>query len=130
MLTAVIVFIALGTILTLSEVAIFGNYPFNVFKYFITPEESFIEAQILILIPLIYVLYCIQYGLFSIRLNRYGFYNYGFTDGPSLIFSATFVSRIAFPLAFNFFWMFNETDADVANVVGDFSFDQYLSNNL
>lgn len=65
--------------------------------------------------------------MFSIRLNRYGFYDYGYTDGPSLIFAATFISRIAFPMAFNFFWIFAMNPSDVASVVGDFSFDEYLS---
>ncbi|CAD8159086.1 unnamed protein product [Paramecium octaurelia] len=127
MYSAAIIFICLGALITLSEIAIFGNLKFNVFIYFINDEEEFFAVQILVLIPLLYVLYCVQYGLLSIRLNRYGFYDYGFTDGPSLIFSATFISRIAFPLAFNFFWMFNESDADIANVVGNFNFDQYLT---
>ena len=77
------------------------------------------------LIPILYVFYCIQYSLLSIRLYRYGFYK-DHTDAPSLMFSSTFISRIAFPLAFNFMWMFNFTDSDVTSVIGDFSFDDYL----
>ncbi|CAD8049962.1 unnamed protein product [Paramecium sonneborni] len=127
MYSTAIVFIILGSLITLSEIAIFGNLKFNVFIYFINDNEEFFAVQILVLIPLLYVLYCIQYGLLNIRFNRFGFYDYGYTDAPSLLFSATFVSRIAFPLAFNFFWMFNESDADIANVVGNFNFDQYLT---
>lgn len=107
MYTSAGIFISLAVLVTLSEVGIYGSLEkINIFKYFITEDENFFEVQILVLIPLLYVLYCIQYGLLSIRLNRYGFYNYGYTDAPSLMFSATFISRIAFPLAFNFFWMF------------------------
>lgn len=66
----------------------------------------------------------------SVRLNRYGFYDYGYTDAPSLMFSATFVSRVAFPLSFNFFWLFGMSPTDVANVVGTFNFDEYLRNHI
>lgn len=44
MYLGVFVFISLAVLLTISEIAIFGQYPFDVFEYFITPEENFFEV--------------------------------------------------------------------------------------
>ncbi|KAM3133935.1 hypothetical protein pb186bvf_013901 [Paramecium bursaria] len=119
-------FTSLAVILVLAQFSIFLQFDMNLFWHVVKKDEQFFPIQITMFIPIIYVFYCIQYSLLSIRLYRYGFYQ-NHTDGPSLIFSATFISRIAFPLAFNFMWMFNFTDSDVTSVIGDFSFNDYLS---
>lgn len=41
MYSAAIIFICLGGLVTLSEIAIFGNLKFNVFIYFVNDEEDF-----------------------------------------------------------------------------------------
>lgn len=60
MYTSASIFITLATLVTLSEIAVFGTFEkINVFKYFITEDENFFEVQILVLIPLLYILYCV-----------------------------------------------------------------------
>lgn len=121
------IFIAIGGVVLFSDITIFVSPKLDPLQYFLTAGQSFWQVQLIILVPVLYVLYCVQYGMLRVRLNRYGFYDQHCTDGQSLMFVATFVSRIAFPMAFNFFWMFGMSPSDVANVVGNFNFDQYLS---
>ncbi|KAM3130152.1 hypothetical protein pb186bvf_017755 [Paramecium bursaria] len=115
-----IIFFTFSLIIILGEISIFTKYDWNLIAHIMSKEYSFWTIQILTLIPLMYMSFCTFYGLFRINFaGMYGFYKHQQTDAPSLMFGSMNLSRVSFPLAFNFLQLAQVTKTPFTQVLGD-----------
>ena len=55
------------------------------------------------MIPLVMLVVCSYYGVFTFRVSKnYGLFPYHQTDPSSLLYSCTYIAKLAFPLCYNF----------------------------
>ncbi|CAD8073309.1 unnamed protein product [Paramecium sonneborni] len=119
LLSLCVIFSILSSIVILSEISCFTEFDFNILSRIIK-VNGFIQTQISILIPLMYISFCAFYGLFHINFaGMYGFYNHQQTDAPSLMFGSINFSRVSFPLTFNFLQMIHIQGTPFEDVVGN-----------
>mmetsp|Transcript_1291 Transcript_1291/g.1176 ORF Transcript_1291/g.1176 Transcript_1291/m.1176 type:complete len:173 (+) Transcript_1291:971-1489(+) len=96
----------------LSEILTFTNYRVIDYTLLVDSSGGFTKSQIFCMIPLLYIAFCVFTALFNIKVfNLFGLYPNHHTDTASLVFSAQNFSRIASPLVFNFFQMFDVSGA-------------------
>lgn len=95
--------IVLSLATLLSEITLFTNLPLSIFGLLIEQSDNIYMLNILCLIPLCFMFLCSLYGLFKLKLaGYYSVHRNRQTDSTSLLFLASFMCRIGFPLCLNF----------------------------
>mmetsp|Transcript_6795 Transcript_6795/g.10613 ORF Transcript_6795/g.10613 Transcript_6795/m.10613 type:complete len:639 (+) Transcript_6795:108-2024(+) len=97
-----------SVIVVWSEVTIFSDKSLSPLSHILFPSMSYFGLQILVFMPLAYMVTCGFYTLFHLRLLSFVQIYFGnHTDGYSLVFNAGWCARLAAPLCFNFVNMLN-----------------------
>jgi len=114
---------AMSLVLIWCEVTILVNVDLSIVSALIRGVESSpFFVQMFTLLFLCYLTWCACYGLFSVRLSRYYMMNkHRRTDENSLLLNASFLLRVAAPLAFNFGELLRIDDAAFQSVIGQMS---------
>nr|BAK02403.1 predicted protein [Hordeum vulgare subsp. vulgare] len=78
-----------------------------------------VSLQLLVFVPVLYMCTCSTWSLFSLRFfNFYRLIPNQHTDSASLIFSATYLSRLTAPLVYNFMNIIHISDSAFVKVMG------------
>jgi hypothetical protein len=87
----------------LSEITLFTNLPLSIFGLIIWQSDSIYTINFICLITLTFMFCTSMYGLFKLKLSGiYSINDHRHTDSISLLFLASFMCRIGFPLCLNF----------------------------
>jgi len=103
LLSFITVFFSLAVLF--GEVTMFISGSFNFFNMFLSVYclNSIILLNLSCVLPLIFLFICTFSGLFSFKLGGvYSMHNNQHTDSNSLLFLASFMCKVGFPLCINF----------------------------
>ena len=96
-----LIILSLATLL--SEITLFTNLPLSVFGLLVEQADNIYLLNLLCILPLIFLFLTSLYGLFQLKLSGlYTVHHNRQTDAYSLLFIASFMCRIGFPLCLNF----------------------------
>jgi LMBR1-like membrane protein len=109
-----------------AEIANVFNFEHNIiYDVFVVPEYDidspnyFYLSNLICLIPLIYLVYATNYGLFQLKIsNIYALHKNHMTDPPCLLFSGMLLMRMAVPIAYNFLQLTKVKKAAIYEVMG------------
>jgi len=114
--------ISLTLILIFGKITMFVNYPLNIFGIIINKHfsDSLILLNLACVIPLTYLFVCSLSGLFHIKLSGvFSMHRNQNSDTNSLLFLASFMCRIGFPLCLNFIQILKlNTDTVLGELLG------------
>ncbi|KAL4493159.1 hypothetical protein ABPG72_003244 [Tetrahymena utriculariae] len=115
---------AMSIIVLLSEISLFWDKDLSILGWFVQAllsfELSVFWVQIVTLIPLLFMIFNVYYGLFRLKISGFfGLYPNGHTDAASLLFASVNFSRVAAPLCYNYLEMINITDTAFNKVLGN-----------
>ncbi|CAD8048081.1 unnamed protein product [Paramecium sonneborni] len=98
-----LIFGILSILVLISEVTIFMGTQITIFGLPLRYVNGLLSISFFSFIPLLYIAFCVYYGLFRIRIQGfYGLYGDHQTDAPSLMFATINFSRVGAPLCQNF----------------------------
>lgn len=84
-------------------------------------------TQIACLIPLLYLVYATNYGLFQLKIsNIYGLHKNQHTDPPCLLFSSMLLMRMSVPISYNFLQLTSIDQAAIYQVMGAVKYVSFL----
>ncbi|CAG9331206.1 LMBRD2_4 [Blepharisma stoltei] len=113
-----ILFGIMSILIVLGESTLFIQNPIGLFPLLIQKAQGAYSIQILVLIPLLYIILCSYYALFNLRLSgSYGLYPNNHTDPSNLVWSACILARLTTPLAYNFFLFIKEKNCEFFKVM-------------
>jgi hypothetical protein len=97
-----LILMSLATVL--SEITLFmEKMSFSIFGLLVDSSENIFIINLLSLIPIIFLFLTSLYGLFNMKVSWfYTIHDNRHTDSISLLFLASFMCRIGFPLCLNF----------------------------
>lgn len=84
------------------ELANFFQIEFSFFNEIISVDYGYFVTNLLVFFPFSYIMFVTYFALFSFKITRWYELYPKHTDSVSLIYSASFLSRLIFPLSFNF----------------------------
>jgi len=84
------------------ELANFFNIEFSFFNVIISLEYGYFVTNLLVFIPFSYIIITTYFGLFSFKITKWYELYPKHTDSVSLIYSASFLARLIYPICFNF----------------------------
>ncbi|CAD8049363.1 unnamed protein product [Paramecium primaurelia] len=110
----------IGYVFTLlSVILMFGEFQvlmkqkidINILSSVILSISDTTFTNIILLVLLTYMMFCVYYGLFSMKISGLiSFNNKHNTDAPSLMFGSVNFGRVSFPLCYNFLQMTAQLD--------------------
>lgn len=103
----------------------FIHYPLNVFGVVINQHfsQSIVLINLTCVLPLVYLFLCTLSGLFHIKLSGiYSMHSNQHTDSNSLLFMASFMCKIGFPLCLNFVEILK---LDTKTALGEVSYESF-----
>ena len=104
-------------IIIFTEFTHFIHSDFNIFRNLIIDEENYFISFLVTFPRLLYSCLWTYYGLF--RFNIFGVYRmqYNSSDAISLIYSATMLARLIYPLSYNFLYILNLRDTNFEEIM-------------
>lgn len=114
-----VVFAAMSLLVVLGEITLFINVPVGLFPMMFYESHGPYLTQVLVLLPLSYILLCTYSSLFYLKLQGfYGLYPHNMTDPSNLAWSASFLAKITAPLCYNFLNFIKVTGTQFYAVMG------------
>lgn len=87
--------------------------------------------QIACLIPLMYLVYATNYGLFEMKVtNGYALHRNHRTDPSCLLFSSMHIMRLSIPIAYNFLELTKLKSTALFNVMGSIEYVKFLGEDF
>jgi hypothetical protein len=91
----------------------------------------FFVQQLICLIPLVYLVYATNYGLFQLKVsNIYALHKNHHTDPPCLLFSGMLLMRMSVPIAYNFLQLTQMEKAAIYVVMGPVAYVSFLGEDF
>ncbi|CAD8078221.1 unnamed protein product [Paramecium primaurelia] len=79
------------------------NKELNPYYLLLSSINRYYLTELVLLLPLLYMMFCTYYGLFAMKISGLiSFNKHHHTDAPSLMFGSINFARVSFPLCFNF----------------------------
>ncbi|CAD8176346.1 unnamed protein product [Paramecium pentaurelia] len=79
------------------------NKELNPYYLLLSSINRYYLTELILLLPLLYMMFCTYYGLFAMKISGLiSFNKHHHTDAPSLMFGSINFARVSFPLCFNF----------------------------
>lgn len=70
-----LLFTTFSVCVLLGELSIFTDFKVSIFALLLDRNLSYLTTQIYILVPLLYITFCVYYGLFNMKISGiFGFY--------------------------------------------------------
>ncbi|KRX05262.1 hypothetical protein PPERSA_00563 [Pseudocohnilembus persalinus] len=115
------IFAVFSIIVLLGELSIFFEQNnLSIFAQLVNQKISYFMTQVFTLIPLLYITFCVYYGLFNIKIKGFfGFYSNHNTDSTSLMFGSINFTRVSAPICYNFLQMMNIKNTAFNTVMGE-----------
>lgn len=111
-------FACLSCIIVLGEGTLYMNTPVSVFTKLFDSPHGDIQTQLLVCVPLLYIVFCTYYALFSLRLSGfYGIYSNNQTDPSNLLWCAQFLCQLIAPLCYNFLKLIKVDNTEFSKVM-------------
>ena len=83
------------------------------------------------LVPLIYLVYATNYGLFQLKVsNIYALHKNHHTDPPCLLFSGMLMMRMSVPIAYNFLQLTHIENAAIYVVMGPVKYVSFMGQDF
>lgn len=109
----------MSVLVVLGEITLFTDIPIGLIPLLYTEDHGPVMNQIFVSIPLVYIILCTYYALFSLKLTGwYGLYPHNQTDPSNLVWSAFFLCRLTAPLCYNFLLLIKVTHTEYARIMG------------
>ncbi|KAL4503388.1 hypothetical protein ABPG72_000994 [Tetrahymena utriculariae] len=110
----------LSLLVLLGEISIFSGKVINPFHYILVDDTThLIGTQFLLLIPLLYITFCVYSSMFQVKLaNLFGLYKYHQTDAPSLMFFSINFARVSAPISYNYLKILGVKDSAFERIIG------------
>ena len=114
-----VVFYIMSILVVLGEITLFTDIPIGLIPLLYTSDHGPIINQIFASLPLMYIIICTYYALFSLKLTGfYGLYPHNQTDPSNLVWSAFFLCRLIAPLCYNFLLFIKVTHTEYVRIMG------------
>lgn len=117
--TLAVCFYIMSVLVVLGEITLFTDIPVGLIPLMFREDHGPIMNQIFVSIPLLYIIICTYYALFSLKLTGwYGLYPHNQTDPSNLVWSAFFLCRLSAPLCYNFLLFIKVTHTEYVRIMG------------
>ncbi len=130
-----VVFTILSAVIIFAEIANTFDFKDNLIYNLITATEtnannSFILFNIVNLLPLLYLVYATNYGLFQLKVsNIYALHRNHHTDPSCLLFSGMLLMRMSVPISYNFLQLTHMEKAAIYQVMGAVKYVSFLGHD-
>lgn len=114
-----LVAILLSGMIVIAEMSILFKWNFTIFEDLFKQNLGLITANLISLVLLGYLSMCTYYGLFHLRFfSFYAMHPHRQTDAYSLIYSASYFTKLSAPLCFNFCNLLDINDTAFHKMIG------------
>lgn len=109
---------ALGSIvIVIGEGTLYMKLPMGLYQLY-ESNHGDLQTQLLVCVPLLYIVFCVFFALFSLRLaGFYGIYSNNQTDPINMLWCAQFLCQLIAPLCYNFLSLINVTDTKFSHIM-------------
>lgn len=100
-----------------AEFSNFMKIDFSLFNWIFESNFGYFVTFVLMFFPLTYMLVCTYYGLFSVKLASWYELYKGHSDPVSMIWSATILARLIYPMSYNFITIMKVRNTNYSQVL-------------
>lgn len=108
----------LSIALLYAEFTNFINFDFSLFNWIFEKDLGYFVTYVLMFFPLVYMLTCTYYGLFSVKLTSWYELYKGHSDPVSMLWSGTIFARLIYPMSYNFITIMKVKNTNYSKVLG------------
>ena len=107
----------MSCVIIVGEGTLSMRLPFGLYQLY-QSNHGDIQTQLLVCIPLLYIVFCVYFALFSLRLSGfYGIYSKNQTDPLNMLWCAQFLCQLIAPLCYNFLSLIDVKNTDFSHIM-------------